>query len=118
MPLRESGAGKVLDQVRDHVSESGRLMEKAAAASLAAEKVEKAREMVRPSLRKGESILMSFLGPLLPAGKKEEQEVVVVQQQSLSVVGRELSARQHRRLARSSLVDCYRRWVLTGLKAL
>jgi len=117
MPLRESGAGKVLDQVRDHVLESGRLMEKAAAASLAAEKVEKAREMVRPSLRKGESMLMSFLGPLLPAGKKEEQEVVV-QQQSLSVVGRELSARQHRRLARSSLVDCYRRWVLTGLKAL
>jgi len=114
MPLREAGAGKVLDQVRDHVLESGRLMEKGASA---AEKVERARESVRPTLRKGESMLMSFLGPLLPAAAKKEEETVVVQQ-SQSVVGRELSARQHRRLARSSLVDFYRRWVLTGLKAL
>lgn len=107
MPLRENGAGKALDKVRDHVLQSARLMDKGAS-----------RESVRPALKKGESMLMSLFTPLLMGPKKEETTTAATVVQHGAGGSMELSARQHRRLARSSLVDCYRRWVLTGLKAL
>ena len=121
IPLRQSGAGKALDQVRDHVIESGRLMERAAKAAAqnkvaATEAGSGQGSSARPALRKGESLLMSFFSPLI--GSKKDEDKVAATIVGGSVVGRELSARQHRRLARSELVDCYRRWVLNGLKSL
>ena len=121
IPIREGGPGKVLDQVRDHVLESGRLMDRAAKAAAAgktgpSEGCAAPGSTARPGLKKGESMLMSFFSPLI--GAKKDDAKVHAPSASGSVVGRELSARQHRRMARSSLVDCYRRWVLSGLKSL
>lgn len=103
MPLTEEGAGQLLHKVRDHVVASGRVAPNAV--------VEKRFEPLPLMRRDSTSMLKSFLGTLI-GGKAPESA------SRSFVAGRELSARQHRRLARATLVDCYRRYVLTGLKEL
>jgi len=107
MPLAEDGAGQLLHKVRDHVVASGRVAPVTGGN-------EKRFEPLPLMRRDSTSMLKSFLGTLIggkaPAGAAAAARTLVA--------GREPTARQHRRLARATLVDCYRRWVLTGLKEL
>lgn len=103
MPLTEDDAGKMLHKVRDHVVASGKTPASG----------EKRFEPLPLMKRDSVSMLKSFLGSII-GGEAPATDSLV----SASVAGREPTARQHRRLARATLVDCYRRWVLSGLKEL
>lgn len=105
MPLAEDEAGRMLHKVRDHVVASGRV----AAAG------ERRPEPLPLMKRDSVSMLKSFLGTLIVGKAPSSAESLL---DRVSVAGREPTARQHRRLARATLVDCYRRWVLAGIKDL
>ncbi|CED84620.1 hypothetical protein [Phaffia rhodozyma] len=107
MPLHQSKAGRMLDAVRDHVLESARLAQQ--------------ESLSRLKRDNGSSSFMSLLAPLM--ARSVSKEVImpvapVVRKLAEPVWAQTVTAKHHRRLARSKLVDCYRRWVLTGLKEL
>lgn len=132
IPLREKEAGLACDQVRDHVLESGRLLQEQraiAVSPIVTKTAPIARSASSAFSSVKESMFMSLLAPLM--GKDSSMVVTPTMRRSISApavlptvpaVLRPCeiapTARQHRRMARSALVNCYRRWVLTALKEL